>query len=131
MPANFKPIFPLSPVVGVANISSAITTRTVTGVTGLTSVKAAGTNGTRVDRVRVNATATTTAGMIRLWLFSGTGNAQLRHEEPVTAVTPSATVAGFTTEIVFPDLVLPSGWTLYASTHQAEAFNVFMHGGDY
>lgn len=131
MPANFKPIFPLAPVVAVANISSAITTRTVTGVTGLTSVKAGGTNGTRVDRIRIQATATTTAGMIRLWLFSGTGNAQLRYEELVSAITPSATVAAFNTEIVFADLLIPSGWTLYASTEKAEAFNVILHGGDY
>lgn len=131
MPANFKPIFPLAPAIAVANISSAITTRTVSGVTGLTSVKAGGANGTRVDQVRIQATSTTTAGVVRLWIFSGSGNAQLMWEELVTAVTPSATVPAFTSSVVFSDFLLPSGWTLYASTEKAEAFNVILHGGDY
>lgn len=131
MPANFKPIFPLTPVIAVANISTAVTTRTVTGVTGLTSVKAGGTNGTRVDRIKIQATATTTAGMIRLWLYSGSGNAQLRHEELVSAITPSATLAAFNTEITFLDFLIPSGWTLYASPEKSEAFNIILHGGDY
>jgi hypothetical protein len=131
MPANTAPIFPVSPVIGVANISSAITTRTVTGVTGLTSVQAGGTNGTRVDRISIKATATTTAGIIRLWLYSGSGNAQLFHEEIVSAITPSATTAAYSTDIYYTDLLIPSGWTLYASTEKAEAFNVFLHGGEY
>lgn len=131
MPANFKPIFPVAPVVAIANISTANTSRTATGVTNLTLVRAGGTNGTRVDRIRIQATATTTAGMVRLWLYSGSGNAQLRHEEPVSAITPSATVASFNTEITFADLLIPTGWSLYASTEKSEAFNIILHGGDY
>lgn len=131
MPANTTPIFPLTPVIGIANISSAVTTRTVSGVTGLTSVKAGGTNGTRVDQISIQATSTTTAGMIRLWLFSGSGNAQLFHEEPVGAITPSASLAAYNTDIFYTTLLIPSGWTLYASTQNAEAFNVILYGGDY
>lgn len=131
MPANFKPIFPLTPVIGIANISAANANRTVTGITGLTSVRAGGTFGTRIDRVRIQATGTTTAGIIRLWLYSGSGNAQLRHEELVSAVTPSPTLAAYNTEIVFDDLLIPAGWTLYASTEKAETFNIIAHGGDY
>lgn len=131
MPANTAPIFPLTPVIGVANISTANTNRTVTGTTGLTSVRAGGTNGTRVDQISIQATATTTAGMIRLWLYSGSGNAQLYHEEIVSAITPSATLAAYNTDLFYTTLVIPSGWTLYASTEKAEAFNVILYGGDY
>lgn len=131
MPANFKPIFPVTPVVAVANISTANTARTATGVTNLTLVRAGGTNGTRVDRVRIQATATTTAGMIRLWLYSGTGNAQLRHEEVVSAVTVGASTPAYNTEVTFADLLIPTGWSLYASTEKSEAFNIILHGGDY
>lgn len=131
MPANFKPIFPVAPVVAIANISTANTSRTATGVTNLTLVRAGGTNGTRVDRVRIQATATTTAGMIRLWLYSGTGNAQLRHEEVVSAVTVGASTPAYNTEVTFADLLIPTGWSLYASTEKSEAFNIILHGGDY
>lgn len=131
MPANTSPIFPITPVAAVANISSAITTRTVTGVTGLTSLKAAGSFGTRIDRISIRATATTTAGTIRIWLYDGSGNANLIWEEPVYAVTPSATLPAFSADIVLEDLVIPSGKTLYVSTEKAEAFNVIAFGGDY
>lgn len=131
MPANTAPIFPLTPIIGIANISSAVTTRTVTGVTGLTSVKAGGTNGTRVDQISIQATATTTAGIVRLWLYSGSGNAQLFQETLITAITPSATLAAFSTSITYSTLLIPNGWTLYASTEKAEAFNVILYGGDY
>lgn len=131
MPANTAPIFPLTPVIGVANISTANTNRTVTGTTGLTSVRVGGTNGTRVDQISIQATATTTAGMIRLWLYSGSGNAQLFQEVLVTAITPSATLAAFSTSIQYSTLLIPNGWTLYASTEKTEAFNVILYGGDY
>lgn len=131
MPANTAPIFPVTPVIGVANISTANTARTATGVTNLTLVRAGGTNGTRIDQVSIQATASTTAGMVRLWLYSGTGNAQLFHEELVSAITPSASVAAYTTDITFSNLVIPSGWSLYASTEKSEAFVVMAFGGDY
>lgn len=131
MAANTLPIFPVAARVGVANISSASAIRTTTGVTGLTSLFVAGTNGSRVDRIRVKATATTTAGMVRIWIYSGSGNAQLLFEIPVSAITPSATVASFDTYLNVDMENLPSGYTLYATTEKAEAFNVMAFGGDW
>lgn len=131
MAGNTAPIFPDTAAYGVANISSAFTARTTTGVTSLTLVLAAGADGTVIDRVRIVASAATTAGVVRLWIYAGSGNAQLFHEELVSAITPSATVETFTVEIPFSDLVLPTGHTLYASTHNAEAFAVFAFGGHY
>ena len=128
---NFKPIFPLTPKIGKANISVANTNRVVTGVTGLTLVMAAGTDGTRLDRLKVQATATTTAGVIRLWIFSGSGNADLYDEILVTAATPSATVEAFSAVMDFNAEFLPAGYSLYASTHNGEAFNVIVFGGDF
>ena len=78
------------------------------------------------------ATATTTAGMIRLWYYNGSGNAQLLFEIPVSAITPSATVAAWSYAFSPNGLVLPANTgTLYASTEKAEAFIVFKMGGDY
>lgn len=131
MAANTVPVFPETQAYGVANISSAFTARTTTGTTSLTSVLAAGADGTVIDRVRIVATAATTAGVVRLWIYAGSGNAQLLHEEMVSAITPSASVQTYEAEVVLNDFVLPTGYTLYASTHNAEAFNVFAFGGHY
>lgn len=131
MAASTNPIFPKTPRTEVANISAALAGRTTTGVTGLTLLASAGADGTRVDSVVVKATATTTAGMVRLWLFKGTGNAQMIDEYPVSAVVPSASVAAFQSEAIYSRLTLPAGSSLYVSTNNAEAFNVVMNGGDF
>ena len=131
MSANTSPIFPLTPVIGAANISSAVTGLTVSGVTGLTSVLAAGANGTRVDAVEVQATGNTTANMVRLWVYAGSGNAQLIKEVAIPANTASASNPAVSVTVPFSTLVLPTGYTLYASTNNAEAYNVLAFGGSY
>jgi hypothetical protein len=118
-----------TPRLGIGQVSAANTNRDGTGtlVDILTGVAA----GTRVDRVVVDATVTTTAGMVRLYIHDGT-NTRLYAEIPIAAVTVSASVAGFRASIETPDLNLPStSHVLKASTHNAEAMNVFAHGGDY
>jgi hypothetical protein len=130
MAANENPKFVESPVIGMVQIATANSNRDGTGTLG--DVKAAGADGTRVDKVRAKAQGTTTAGMVRLYLNDGT-NTRLWHEIPVSALTPSASVETWEDEIDLGDspLILPSGWTLKASTEKAETFNVFAHGGDY
>jgi hypothetical protein len=45
-------------------------------------------------------------------------------ENLVTAVTPSTTVAVFQTVLLNQALILQSGWSLRASTNNAETFNI-------
>jgi hypothetical protein len=131
MAGNITPIFPKAARIGTANVSTANAARTVTGVTGLVSLLVAGADGTRIDRIRVKATAATTSGMIRIWGYSGSGDAQLLFEIPVSAVVPSATLASFEAYVDVAYENLPAGHTLYASTEKAEAFNVMAFGGDW
>ena len=78
----------------------------------------AGASGSRIDRIRVNATGTTTAGMVRL--FVGTA---LIYELPVTAITPSATQPAWAADIVFDNgLILAASTVVKASTNNAETF---------
>jgi hypothetical protein len=132
VPANTDPIFVLTPVLKHAQIATANTNRDGTGTLG--TVCAAGSNGTRIDRVVVQATVTTTAGMVRLFVDDGT-NIRLLDEIPIAAVTPSGTVQAFRTERVrtdnLPYVTLANGETLKAGTNNAETFNVFAIGGDY
>ena len=132
MPANVSPIFTLTPQIGRARISTANTNRDGTGTLG--DVITGGANGTRVGRIVITATSTTTAGMVRLYIYDGT-NTRLWKEIPVSAITPSATVQAFTATIASPDsdplLVLPVNYVLRASTHNAETFDVIAHAGDF
>lgn len=123
-----------TPKVGIAAISTANTNRDGSGTIG--TVLTAGTNGSRIDAIDIKATGTTTAGMIRLFVHNGT-TAFLLTEVPVLALTPSGTSPAWETQLntntmtqVLP-LVLPSGFSLRASTNNAETFNVIAVGGDF
>lgn len=123
------PNLPSTPRLAYGALSAANTNRDGTGtiVDVLTGVAA----GTRIDRVVIEATGTTTAGVVRLFLYDGSGY-RLFYEQLVSAVTPSTSIAAARYEVGFTDLVLPSSsWKLAASTHNAETFAVFAHGADY
>jgi hypothetical protein len=134
VPANTAPLFSLTPHIGMVVISTANTGRDGTGTLG--SVLTGATNGTRVDRIVIEATGTTTAGMVRLFIFDGASTTQLWQEIPVSALTPSGTVQSFRFVIISPDpqtplLVLPSGYILKAGTNNAESFSVIGQAGDF
>lgn len=113
----------------VAQVSTANTARDGTGT--IVTVLTAGTNGTRIDDIVITATGTTTAGMVRLFLHDGT-NARLWKEVSVSAITPSGTVAAFTSTLSSQALILQTGWSLRASTNNAETFNISVtRAGDF
>lgn len=102
----------------------------------------AGANGARIERVVVQATATTTAGLVNIFVgddtaANTTANTHLYDSAIIAATTPSATVAPFSTTregVNVPakwPLVLSAGQTLRVSTTKAEAFRVTAVGGDY
>lgn len=116
------------PLLGSAQISTANTSRDGTGT--VATVVSPGDNGSRIEEILVQATGTTTAGMVRLYLTDGV-TTRLFAEIPVTAITPSATVAAFTASRKFTNLVLPFDMSILASTEKAETFNVFAFGGSF
>lgn len=109
-------------------VSTANTGRDGTGT--LATILTAGASGTRIDDIAITAQGTTTAGMVRLFLSDGTTH-RLWREIPVVAYTPSGTQPAFSSYLSGLGLLLKSGWSLRASTHNAEAFNVLVtNGGD-
>ncbi len=133
MAANTTPIFVIVPKIGMVRISTANTGRDGSGT--LNDIMTGGTNGTRVDRINVIATSTTTAGQVRFFIWDTSVN-RFWKEMAVTAATPSATVQAFTATISSPDsqtplLVLPSGYILRCAPHNAETFDVIGQGGDF
>jgi len=131
MAANTIPIFPSTPSLTSAQVATGLVGRTVSGVTGLTLIFTAGSNGARVDTITITAAGTTTAGVIRLWYYIGSGNSLLWQEILVTAVTPSTTLAVWSYEFNPVNWVLPATTYLYGSTHNTETFNIHVRGGNY
>lgn len=128
--------FAAAPKVGAAVISTANTNRDGTGTIG--TVFTAGSSGSRIDGIVIQATGTTTAGMVRLFVDDGT-SARMYDEVPIVPVTPSGTAPAFSVALGnnaplstgrYP-LMLPNGWSLRAATQNAESFNVIALGGDF
>jgi len=128
-------------------INTANTNRDGTGTitilwTAPAFVDATNPGGSRIERIVIQATGTTTAGMIRLFVSSDAlgntaANTFLYEEISVTAVTPSTTVQAYATSLqavtfqtLFPIMIAP-GSTLRVSTANAESFIVTAMGGDY
>lgn len=105
-------------------VSTANTNRDGTGT--IVTLTAGAASGTRVSSVVVQATVTTTAGMVRLYVSTDTGSTwRLFDEIPVTAITVSASAPGFRGRRTYDDLILLGSTDLLgASTHNAEAFHV-------
>jgi hypothetical protein len=121
-----------------AQISTANTGRDGTGTLG--TVYTAGASGSRVDSIVIQATGTTTAGMIRFFSSIDAGTTKrLIGEVPVLANTPSATTPAWQVTLTSQNasfmgngLVLQASSILYASTNNAEAFNIIaVNAGDF
>lgn len=110
------------------NISTADTSRT--SPTSVGTVFSAGTNGSRIDEIDIIATGITTSNVVRLWLYSGS-TYYLFQEVVVPAITPSTAQAVFSSTLTFNNLMLPNGWSLRATTNNAESYNVIAFGGDF
>lgn len=126
--------FASTPRVGVGQVTTANTNRDGTGT--IATIFTAGASGSRIDAINLKAVATTTAGMIRLFVHDGT-NARLLTEVPVIAITPSSTLPAWEAQLntntmtqVLP-IILPTGYSLRAATNNAETFNVIASGGDF
>jgi hypothetical protein len=148
MAVTATPIFVQAPYIAATTLAAqtACTTRGPTATANLAAaniiqIVPTSTNGLRIDSIQVNACSTSfvapTAGnIVGIWIWDGT-TAFLFTEILVTAVTPSTTVAGFTSTLTFANpLVLPSTFKLYASvsvttTAATTALQVTAMGGSY
>lgn len=118
-----------TPRAALGQVSVANTARDGTGT--LATIFTAGASGSRIDDIYIQATGTTTAGVVRLFIHDGT-NARLLQEILVSAVTPSTTVQAWSYSLLNQSLVIPSGYSLRASTNNAETFNVsVLRAGDF
>jgi hypothetical protein len=123
-----SPVFAVTPRIGAVQLSVANTNRD--GTTGTYGILiSAGNSGTRIAEIAVQASGTTTAGMVRLFTNDGTNN-RMFDEISVAAASPTASVKATRISTTYTNLTLPSGWSIKASTHNAEVINVFALGAD-
>ncbi|MFH2140796.1 MAG: hypothetical protein ABIJ97_00130 [Bacteroidota bacterium] len=109
---------------GMVTISTANSNLDGTGT--IETVLTAASDGTLIKSITVKAQVNTTQGMVRLFIYD-TSNTRLVSEIEIPAVTKSATDPAF--EITIPvEFALKSGWSLKASTENAETFNVIAEG---
>lgn len=128
-----QPAFASTPRHEQALANTANTNRDGTTGTYVT-VFTGGTEGSRIDHIRLQASETTTAGVVRLWIHDGTVRL-LWKEVLVQAITPSTSVVPWNAELFFVGsnlLVLPDASHHFdISVHNAEDFNIFISGGDF
>jgi hypothetical protein len=122
------PNFAATPRCSSVSISTADTSRTAP--TNVGTLLAAGSSGSRVDEIDITAAGTSTANIVRIFIYNGS-TYYLLQEVLITAITPSATVAAFSTAITFNSLVIPSGSSIRVTTNNAETYHVTAFGGDF
>ena len=134
-----SPQYTTHPISASVAISTANTNRdgsTGTYGTAYTFLAAANKGiGGRIDAVTIQATGTTTAGMVRMFV-----NTALVREFAISAITPSGTVKAFTVPTtdgadangrVPLGIVCQAGDVIKFNTHNAEAFVVRVEGGEF
>lgn len=126
------PTFASTPRCAAVSFATANTNRDGTGT--IDTLFTAGASGSRVEHLEICAAGTTTAGVVRIFLHDGS-TYYLFKEVLVSAITPSTSVEVFRSSLSFASpsscIVLPSGWSIRVSTHNAETFKAFAFGGDF
>ena len=85
-------------------------------------------NGSRIETITVKSIQTNTPGMVRLYINNKTTNGLIT-EIPIPSSTPDSMDQSFETTLLFKDgLNLSAGYSITASTQNAESFNVIIEG---
>lgn len=124
-----NPVFAVTPRIGMVELTVANGNRD--GVTGTyADVIVGASTGTRIAEIVIQASVTTTAGMVRLFLTDGV-TTRMFDEVAVAAATVSASVKGTRLSTTYNNLILPNqNWKIIASTNNANNINVFALGAD-
>lgn len=123
-----EPAFAVTPRIGAVNVATGNANRDGTGTVATLITGAA--TGTRIAEIVCQARVTTTAGMVRIFLYDGT-TYRFFDEVAIAAATVSASVKGTRVSTLYSNLVLPNAsWSVVVSTHNAESIDVIALGAD-
>ncbi len=113
---------------GMQTISTANSNLDGTGTLSSAIITGAS-NGTLIKTISIKARVNTTQGMVRLFIYDGS-NTKLLTEIEIPAIVKAATDPAFETTVAI-NYSLKSGWSLKASTQNAETFNVIAEAQDW
>lgn len=123
-----NPAFAATPRIGAA--SAATADSSFTSPTNVVTVLTGASTGTKINEVVVKSAATSSAAILRLWLYDGS-TYWLFDEIAIAAVTGSATLAQNRVSTTYSNLVLPSAsWSLRASVSVSQTTHVIALGAD-
>lgn len=123
-----NPAFAATPRIGAA--SAATADSSFTAPTSVVTVLTGASTGTKINEVVVKSAATSSAAILRLWLYDGS-TYWLFDEIAIAAVTGSATLAQNRVSTTYSNLVLPSAsWSLRASVSVSQTTHVIALGAD-
>ena len=127
-----KPAFAATPRQGQTSIATA--ELSLTAPTNVGTILMAGANGSRVERLRAVGAASTVAGLVNVFLYDGSVYRLIR-AIVVGAASPGATVPAWGSDgsgmISFEGgLMLPSGWSLRATTTVGQTIHLTADGAD-
>ncbi len=137
MAGNTRPIFPKAPYITSFLAGAGVfNSRTTSGTTDLSSVIAAQSDDLLIDSILLKSIYTGTTGsggLIRLWLFSGSGDATMIQEvsAPSGYTSDITNNTAWSTTLNFEDFVLPVGWSLWLSKTWAFPIIAVVSGGFY
>jgi hypothetical protein len=123
-----SPVFAVTPRIGSVSIATAEASYTAptnvgTLITGVST-------GTRISEIIVKCATTSTAGLIRIFLYDGS-NYWFFDEVTVAAATGSATVQQTRVSTTYNNLILPSNtWSIRVTTSVSQTVHVTALGAD-
>ena len=126
------PVFVATPKIWAVTVSTANTNRDGTGT--IATVGSAGANGSRVNWIKIKATADPADGIVNLFLHDGSTYFLFDAVDTGDPAAASATVDSYSNgPVAYDDLVLPTSWSLRAANTvalTAGVFNVIAGAGD-
>lgn len=126
MAAN--PVFAVTPRVGAVSIATADSS--YTAPTNVGTLITGASTGTRISEIVVKNAATSTAAIVRIFLYDGS-TYWLFDEITIAAATGSATVQQTRVSTVYNNLILPSAsWSVRVTTSVSQATHVTALGAD-
>lgn len=126
------PSFAATPRAAVAAVSTANTARDGTGT--MATVFTAGAGGSKVEEITVKATGDPADSVVTVFLHNGATAFLFDEFDLGDPAAASTTIAGYTMTRTYPNLLLPSGWSIRAAITvalTAGVINVFAFGGDF
>lgn len=114
---------------GLVNISTANTNLDGTGTLGTVLTATSTLTGTTISTIKIKATGDTSEGMVRLFINDGTAK-RLYREVKIPANEQTSVSKAFEIDIS-EKLYLATGYSLLASTENAESFNIIAYATDW